>query len=542
MILSQKLGRFELRKAIGRGALADVYLAWDPERGEEVALKAARVSRTDPEMLEAEQTGLALQKALAERAPAVAAVYETGVDGDLFWASLEYVQGNDLSSILHSGPLPESAAVLIALQLCQCLNAVHNFVGKMGGLQVVGIVHGDLKPLNIRIQPDGRVRLLDFGIAKHLTSTRRFTVNPFASLPYAPPERLDQGSVNQASDLWAVGVILYEMVAGYLPFDGEDGEEVENWIRSGSPPKPLPDSVSPALRNVILKTLAFDPALRYPSAATLAADLEVYLSGGIPAAQRAALRRYADLQEFLSTALKPADLQVSLPSLPPRPAERSFRFRPRRLLSFSLPHQIDELPTRLAAEIGIGVGLVLALLVARIESPIVMAAGFLLLLGAAAGLAWGGGPVLIEEPARKEEKEHGESLNEGSYTATRRPQGVPSPEFARIDYVEQGEEKVFWMTRDEITIGRRNPDTLLDLALDASNAVSRLHVTIRRIPETGEFLISNHSFLGTTVDGTLLPSPNEQSPLPRTWVRLGDRAVIGLAGEVFLKFQILSKA
>ena len=77
-----------------------------------------------------------------------------------------------------------------------------------------GIVHGDIKPENIRIQDGDRVRVLDFGIAKHLSQTRRFTVNLFGSLPYTPPERLERGAVDRHSDLWAVGVVLYLMVSG----------------------------------------------------------------------------------------------------------------------------------------------------------------------------------------------------------------------------------------------------------------------------------------------------------------------------------------
>ena len=407
---------------------------------------------------------------------------------------------------------------------------------------MVGIVHGDIKPENLRIQPDGRVRLLDFGIAKHLTTARKFTANLFGSLPYIPPERIKQGVVNRASDLWGVGVILYLMVTGQYPFPGQGSEEIEARILSGRPPEPLPETVSPALASIILKALALDPALRYPSAAALAVALEACSGDNWDFPTR--LRRVEELLGSQLPVTKHADPQVSPPTPRPHPAEGPFRFRPRTWLRISLPHQFDELPTRLAAEIGIGVGLIAALLLAKIASPTLMAAGFLLMLGAAAGLAWSGGPVLIEEPVQQdapedEDEEHEPSWSDfEDYTITRR---LSPPAYARINYVDQGEEKVFWMNLDEITIGRRNPDTLLDLAVDASNAVSRLHVRILRVPETGEFLIINHSFLGTTVDGALLPPPDERTPLPRTGSPLGDRAVIGLAGEVFLNFQKLDR-
>jgi len=231
MLTVQQVGRFELRDFLGRGALGDVYLAWDPEAQREVALKVVRANRADPEMLQAEKNGVALQQQLSSVAPQVAAVYEWGEDSPFFWVSMEYVAGDDLSQRLVPGPLPEDRAASIACQLCDMLEICHNFSAELGGRKVYGIIHGDIKPENIRLQDEDRVRVLDFGIAKHLSQTRKFTVNLFGSLPYTPPERLDRGGVDRHSDLWAVGVVLYMCVAGYSPFDGEDPEEVEGKIR-----------------------------------------------------------------------------------------------------------------------------------------------------------------------------------------------------------------------------------------------------------------------------------------------------------------------
>src|SRR3954471_942931 len=220
MLTVQQVGRFELRDFLGRGALGDVYLAWDPEAQREVALKVVRANRADPEMLQAEKNGIALQQQLASVAPQVATVYEWGEDGPFFWVAMEYVAGDDLSQRLVRGPLPEDRAASIACQLCDMLEVCHNFSAEVGGRKVYGIIHGDIKPENIRIQDEDRVRVLDFGIAKHLSQTRKFTVNLFGSLPYTPPERLDRGGVDRHSDLWAVGGVLYICVAGYSPFRG----------------------------------------------------------------------------------------------------------------------------------------------------------------------------------------------------------------------------------------------------------------------------------------------------------------------------------
>ena len=294
MLTQQQVGRFEIRDFLGRGAMGDVYLAWDPERNAEVALKLVRMHKADPEMLEAERNGASLQQQLAGVAPQVAGVYEQGQDDTFFWVAMEYVAGTDLSEVLDIGPLPEERAVRIALQLCRLLEAAHQFSAEISGRRVLGIVHGDIKPENIRLQrlQDGdaedagdaegeteRVRILDFGIAKHLSQTRKFTVNLFGSLPYTPPERLERGAVDYHSDLWAVGVVLYLMVAGVPPYVGRDPEELEARIRRGEPPMPLPPHVTPGLRRIIHCSLAFDVSRRFPTAAAFAAELEAWLEG-----------------------------------------------------------------------------------------------------------------------------------------------------------------------------------------------------------------------------------------------------------------------
>ncbi len=150
----------------------------------------------------------------------------------------------------------------------------------MAGRKVYGIVHGDIKPENIRLQEGDRVRVLDFGIAKHLSQTRRFTVNLFGSLPYTPPERLDRGGRRPP---------LRPLGAGRRPLsdggpatrrsNGDDPEAVEGKIRSGKPPAPLPPDVSPALSRIIERSLAFDVARRYATAAEMGADLAAWSEG-----------------------------------------------------------------------------------------------------------------------------------------------------------------------------------------------------------------------------------------------------------------------
>src|SRR5262249_8404740 len=164
LMIRDRLGRFELRAEIGRGGFADVYLAFDPERGEEVALKVYRISSADPEALNAEQNGVALQRELARHAPQVAAIYDWGTDDGYYWVEMEYVPGIDLSKALDQGPLPEARAVAIAGEVAAMLEVCHRFTAQDIGTH--GVVHGDIKPENLRLQeaPGGeRLRVLDFG-------------------------------------------------------------------------------------------------------------------------------------------------------------------------------------------------------------------------------------------------------------------------------------------------------------------------------------------------------------------------------------------
>jgi hypothetical protein len=304
MLTQAQVGRFAIRDFLGRGAIGDVYLAWDPGRESEIALKLVRTRGTDPDAVAAERNGTALQAAISRVAPQVAAVYDQGDQDGFFWVAMELIAGEDLAAVMErSGPLPETRAVGIALQLCEMLEMFHDFSASgLDGRR--GIVHGDLKPENIRIQDGDRVRVLDFGIAKHLSQTRKFTVNLFGSLPYVPPERLNTGRLDPQSDLWAVAVTLYSMIAGYPPWPGHDPEELETRLRRGDPPVPLPQTCSPGLKRIVYRALAFDPARRYASAAELRADLEAWRDGRLadeggavpvppvsPAAELSATRR-----------------------------------------------------------------------------------------------------------------------------------------------------------------------------------------------------------------------------------------------------------
>jgi hypothetical protein len=157
---------------------------------------------------------------------------------------------------------------------------LHAFSTRFEDREVRTVIHGDLKPENVRIESrDGEelARLVDFGIAKHLTHTRQATRNLFGTYPYTPPERLRSGCVDSLSDLWAVGILLYLMVSGRQPYDGRSPEELERMILS-RPPAPLPESCPAALRSLLERCLAFRPEGRFQTAADLRARLEELLA------------------------------------------------------------------------------------------------------------------------------------------------------------------------------------------------------------------------------------------------------------------------
>lgn len=274
--LYRRVGRFEPRELLGRGGFADVFLAFDPREQREVALKALPLGNgpDSAEIVQAEASGARIQQQLQAVAPQVVEVYEFGEEGGYFYIAMEYVDGEDLARILAGGPLGEERAIAVARQLCEMLETSHRFAAELEDRTISGVVHGDLKPGNVRLSDGDQVRVFDFGIAKYLSNTRRFTQSRGHSIPYASPERLERGIVDRRSDLWSVGVLLYEMVSARHPFTGRNDYELERAIVDGMP-EPLPAGCcSPGLERLIRTALAYNPDHRFADAAEMSAALE----------------------------------------------------------------------------------------------------------------------------------------------------------------------------------------------------------------------------------------------------------------------------
>ncbi len=280
-MLDRQFGKYELIRRLGRGGMADVYLARDTTHDRQVAIKLVEIrpDRESRDICEAERRGAILQEQFGRIDTHVPRVHEYGTCDGHFYIDMEYVEGEDLAERIARGPLTPDHAAAIAAEICAFLEKAHSFQTSVDEASIRGIIHGDIKPKNVRLNSDGQVKILDFGIAKGLSLTRKLTRNDFGSLGYLSPERLDSGEVDFQADCWSAGVLLYEMLAGVPPFDHQDAQKLEQLIRSRQAPPPLPDLCPAALVRIVLKMLAPASARRYPDAAAMSRDLQAFRAG-----------------------------------------------------------------------------------------------------------------------------------------------------------------------------------------------------------------------------------------------------------------------
>ncbi len=279
-----RFGPYEIIRRLGK-SMNEVYLARDTRENRQAALKLIKLGpdAASQLLLEAERRGAAIQQGLRTLDPRVIEVYDYGDLDGYFYIAMQYVEGRSLAEVLkHDGRMGAYRAARVALEICGQLEKFHAF--RPGDGAASSVVHGDIKPSNIHLGPNETVRLLDFGIAKALRPDRDFTFHNFGSPSYCSPERLGRSQVDQQADLWAVGVTLYEMVAGSPPYQAENTRKLEWLIQSGRPPRALPASCPAPLKAVIGKALAPDAARRYQSAAAFGDDLKSFLEGGETAA------------------------------------------------------------------------------------------------------------------------------------------------------------------------------------------------------------------------------------------------------------------
>lgn len=278
---SETAGRFTLQRKLPAGGMGRVFEADDPMGPRRVALKLIDLG-TDPDSLQilsAERLGAELQTRLCAIDKRVTAIYETGEMPRYFYIVMEYVEGRDLSELYTGSSLDPMLAARITQDVLEVLDHAHNFSTTLDARSIRGVVHGDLKPRNIRVTPTGEIKVLDFGIAKALTLTRNYTQNLFGSVQYSSPQRLITGEVDAGADLWAAGVMLYEMVAGHPYFQAENGPKLDQLIRNYNRVLPLPEALPVSLRNILERALNPDQRVRYQTAAEFARDMQAFRNG-----------------------------------------------------------------------------------------------------------------------------------------------------------------------------------------------------------------------------------------------------------------------
>ncbi len=258
--------RYEILDRVSEGGMATVFRARRLADGEVVALKVLREQfASDAEFIERFEREAKAVAALTH--PHMVRVYDSGRDGDVHFIAMEYIEGENLKAhIRRHGRLEPQRALEIAAQVCDALDYAH----------ARGVVHRDVKPQNILLTPDGRVKVTDFGIARALSSaTITQTGTVLGSVQYLSPEQAQSGTVGRAADIYSLGVVLYEMVSGQLPFEGDSPIAIA--LAHVNQPPPTPRSVVPTLplrvEGIILLALAKSPTRRYRSAAEMRGDL-----------------------------------------------------------------------------------------------------------------------------------------------------------------------------------------------------------------------------------------------------------------------------
>lgn len=278
MLHAKQFGGYEILSKLGRG-MTDVYLAFDSAQNRRTVLKIVEQS-ADPWtqiVLEAERRGSEIQKQLHEVDPRFLEIYDSGDRSGCYFIAMQYVEGRSIAEILQAEKrIDPVRAGEYAAEVANQLDRLHSFQIEIEGRKRA-VVHGDIKPANIQISPTGEVRLLDFGISKAITFTHHLTYHNLGSPSYCSPERLRRAQVDPHSDLWALGATLYEMVAGYPPYQAQSTQKLEELIRSKRPPRALPDECPAPLKAVIRKTLAGEIEHRYPTAAALEQDVRAFL-------------------------------------------------------------------------------------------------------------------------------------------------------------------------------------------------------------------------------------------------------------------------
>jgi beta-lactam-binding protein with PASTA domain/predicted Ser/Thr protein kinase len=316
-------GRYRIVRRLGSGGMADVYCAEDTHLGRQVAIKILhRRFAQDQEFVE--RFRREAKSAAGLNHPNVVGVFDRGEHEGTYYIAMEFLEGQTLKEIVASeAPLAQERVIDLGLQILQAAGFAHKH----------GVIHRDFKPHNVIVEGNGHAKVTDFGIARAGASEMTETGSIMGTAQYLSPEQAQGHAVTATSDVYSIGVMLYEMLAGRLPFDGDSAVAValKHLSEQPAPISQWRPDVNPALEAVVMAALAKDPAQRWQSAEDLAAGLEgaraqieAGPNGGQDTAAFAAIPM-PPAAETAATQLAPATAPVLAPVLEPEP-ERERRW------------------------------------------------------------------------------------------------------------------------------------------------------------------------------------------------------------------------
>jgi serine/threonine protein kinase len=261
--MTKKLGKYEIIKEIGKGAMGVVYLAFDPVIERQVAIK----TMNDESFSDSEQRARFLREAKSAgglQHPNIVTIYDMGEEEGTPYIVMEFVEGDDLDELIAQGILKLEDKLNIMIQLCDALSFAHS----------QGIIHRDIKPSNIRVLKDKQIKVMDFGIAKKQDSDLTRTGLVVGTISYMSPEQIQGKPISSASDQFSAGTVFYQLMTGKKPFEGENITSVIFKIISLKPEALDMSGVEPFVANIIRKMMANDATHRFPDCSDVAQVLK----------------------------------------------------------------------------------------------------------------------------------------------------------------------------------------------------------------------------------------------------------------------------
>ena len=300
-------GRYLIIRKLGSGGMANVYLASDQELGRRVAIKILDDRHARDEQF-VERFRREAQNAAGLSHPNIVSIYDRGEAEGTYYIAMEYVEGRTLKELLVArGPSPLGIAIDYTRQILSALRFAHRN----------GIVHRDIKPHNVIVDGEGRVKVMDFGIARAGAASQMTEAGSIiGTAQYLSPEQARGAPVDQTSDLYSTGIVLYELLTGGVPFTGETPVEIamKHLSQVPAPPSSHRPEVPRDLDYVALRALAKDPADRYHSAEEMDSDLERIARGiGVSAETAEAATTVLSRTDEAATTIRPADSATYTP-------------------------------------------------------------------------------------------------------------------------------------------------------------------------------------------------------------------------------------